>query len=120
MMAIDTHNFGVSSMREEGFIRCPPLSQPAKRTADYRTVTRPLPDGSSLVVCLFGDTAGPTPAHGWSVVDISLVTQDRGSRTLCSLLVRQDPKHLSAPGTVSVMVFDPEAERIRANPRKEA
>ena len=90
-----------------------------KRTADCRTVTRPLPDGSSLEVGFFGDAAAATPAHGWSVVDISLVTQDRGSRTLCSLLLRQDPKQPTAPGAVSVMVFDPEAERIRANPRKE-
>lgn len=72
------------------------------------------------MVCFFSDAAGTTPEHGGSVVDISLVTQDRGSRTLCSLLLRQDPKHLSAPGTVSVMVFEPEAEHIRANPRKEA
>jgi len=91
-----------------------------KRTADYRTVTRPLPDGSSLVVCFFGDAAGTTPAHGWSVVDISLVTQDRRSRTLCSLLLRQDSKQPMAPGAFSVVIFDPEAERIRANPRKEA
>lgn len=91
-----------------------------KRTADYRTVTRPLPDGSSLVVGFFGDAAGTTPAHGWSVVDISLVTRDCRSRTLCSLLLRQDPKLTAAPGTVSVMVFDQEEEHIRANPRKEA
>ena len=91
-----------------------------KRTADYRAVTRPLPDGSSLVVGFFGDVAGDDPANGWSVIDISLVSRDHRSKTLCSLLLRRDPKQPTAPEAASIIVFGTETEHIRANPRKEA